>query len=319
MLNKLLVFSFAVIILQTAIILPYTYSQTSNNVIETEFYLLCKEVLLGLLSDINGQRILKGEAPQPDDPMDMGLSFTWWESSAIFQQSRTIDGGWWNQLNPKWDNMTYGQKYIEITVLPSLEGLQKLRSLDDISEIVSMEPRIEDIDVTKLPAKFPLPNLTWTPETTWERIIRGYDGKRLSDLGMWRHLKKEQWWRDALLSAAALGAGLILSGWDETIDAVTTKEFAEWPPKAPECWTACAEGEPIYNRPPLPQTKITIEQWDKQSLSRWYLTPKITEVIISPERTSWTAYGRYIAFAVSLDFAARALQKALWQKEQFPE
>ena len=318
MLNKLLLFSFAVIIFQSVIILPYTYSQTSSNVIEKEFYLLCKEVMLGILSDANGQRILKGETPQPDDPMDMNLSFTWWKSSAIFQQSQSIRGGLWNQPNPNWDNMTYGQKYEEITVLPSLEDLEKLTSLD-ISETVSTDPRIEDITVERKPVTLTIPNLTWTLGTTWERATLSYDREKISDLGIWRHSQKEKWWQDALLSAAALTAGLFLNRYSETIEAETTKEFAKWPPIAPECWTACAEGEPIYNRPPLPQTKMTPAEWEKQNLARWYLTPSITERIISPERTSWTAYGRYVAFAVSIDYATRALRKALRQKEQFPE
>lgn len=323
MYQKLFVFSLAVMTLQAAIVLPYAYSQTNNDIIEKEFHLLCKEVLLGILSNTNGQRILKGEEPQPDDPMDMNLSFTWWESSTIFETSRARSGGLWNKTNPNWDNMTYGEKYAEITALPSLAGLEKLKSLD-VSETISRDPRREDIPVKREPVKLTIPNITWTPGQTWKRNILGYDSEKISDLGIWHHPQETKWLkREAAASAVAFIAYLILNRYDEKIiiDPVTKKEFADWPPIAPVCWTACAEGEPIYNRPTLPKAKMSIEEWEAQHLGRWYLTPNITEIVISPgeEKTSWTAYARYIALTVSIDLGTHALRRWIQRKEIFPE
>ena len=299
---------------------------------DQEFDILLKEVTLGFISlDVPNFKDIQGKKPEEikriitikqikgnaknilygnelvTEPDIMDFSLDWWKYSKIYGiMVRDEDKGeeyLWQLLQAK-------------TVAAPPDPLLP-NPLEDFFKPISRKTQDKISPIPK-PPEIPPPDLTWR-YPLGKPLPPSYDGEKLSDLGIWYHPQEEKWWKDALVSTVALAAGLFLSRYSETIEAVTEEEFAEWPPKAPGCWTACAEGEPIYNRPTLPETKMAIAEWEKQNLARWYLTPGITERIISPERKSWTAYGRYIAFTVSIDFAARALRKAFWQKEQFPE
>lgn len=308
--NRLFVFIFVWIIFQTVIVLSYTYGQANNEAIEQEFYILCKEVLLKLLSKENGERILKGQIPQPEDPLDMDLSFIWWESSLIFQEEL------WDNVNPEW-GMTYGDKYKDITELPPLDGLQQLKALG-MYEPISKKPLddIPEVDVEGI--RLPTPDLAWSPPMTWKPIIPGYDSSELSKRGKWEYKQREPWRKDALVSVAA--GAVSLAGYFLNKHSKPIEFFAEWPPQSPACWTACAAGEPKWNKPPLPNSgeKMTPEEWRQHpELHGWYLTPRIKER--TPRSKEVYDYSRDVCFFVSIDYAARALWKYFHKREVFPE
>ena len=321
MFYKLLVFSLIGILFQIGF-LPCTHGQVDNELIEQEFYLLCRDVRLKLLTDQNARRILgdtREDLPlRSEDPLDVDLSFTWWESSLIFRENqRRLAGGrrtLWDEENAEW-GMTYGQKYEEITVPPKIDNIPQFEPVN-IYKSVAKEPQDNIPPIEGGGISTTRPDLTWSPEVMLKTVSP--DATELSNFGKWDYKQREPWRRDALMSivAGAIGlAGYVLSRHSEDIE-----YFITWPPQAPECWTACAKGDPIWHKPSLPNADVemTPAEWrQNKKLQEWYVTPPIDTR--TPKSAYVYDYGRDIFFVTSIAYAVRALWKYSHKQSTFPE
>ncbi len=315
MFSKLFIFSFAWIIFQVAIFLPYTYAQEDSDAMEQEFLLLAKEKLLGLISDPNAKRILKGERPQPDNPMDMDLSFTWWESSRIFKAK--LGNKVWKEM-PDGTKITYLQRFESITDPISVEDPHL--NPRNMYKSYSKEPLkygIPEIGIERIEERTP-PNLAWTPKTTWKPVIYGYDKDELSSLSKWEYKRSEPYRRDVIMAASMGAASLV--GYLLSKKSKDKEYVAKSPPQSPECWTACAAGEPKWNKPPLPNSgkEMTLEEWEQHTeLHGWYVRPGFDERVPLPYRVY--TYGSAISLSISINYVAHALWKHFHKKNRFPE
>lgn len=273
-------------------IIPRAYSQGGDNPIEQEFLLLLKEVQLKEaigISKSNAIRILEGKEPQLDNPSDMDISLNWWKSSPLY--------------NIVTEDPPRGKDYVEriSEEIPDWPNLS-------LSDPQYMQKPISGIPLDNIPPGEkvfkPLdpPNLTWTPDITHEIVI---PMAKLPN-SEWRYKQKKVWWEGALISAAAIGGAYIFNKFFKN----TSDKFIDWPPKEPICWTACAEGEPIWKKPNLPQRKMTPDEWS-QEWGRWYPTPRIEKP------AHWSIYARTSSVAVSISFASIFLYKLI-PKQRFP-
>ncbi len=337
MFNRIFAFCIVAIISQYVLAIPYAHSQGEMTQ-EQEFDILLKEVLLpGFISlDVpnfkeiqgkkieeikkiiiidqikgNARNILYGDELVPEDTLDiMDFSLEWWKThSKIYGIMK--------------DDKNKGEAYLW-KLVQAKAGSEPPDPVPpnplDLRKPISKKTRDEIPPITEPTIKpLALPDLTWLYPTK-EPVAPSYDGSGLFKLSAWRNTKEIHWKEDASVAMIAGGVAYLLSRLSKSKE---KKDFAYHPSEGPKpiCWTACALGEPIWKRSPIP-SGITLEEWRQRSdLQMWYPTPPI---IIVEDKPSWyIPAGRDVSIAISTHYASRAVYSFFRSKffpiRNFPE
>lgn len=289
---KLFVSGFIFItILQILVVFPGAYGEENkdDSLAEDEFYLLCKEVLMELISYQDGELILKGDEKLKSKKLDMSIS--WWTSSKIW--------GKWEIYKDRYEDLHkifVGEyeppkpKSVEAPFLPSVEPV-----------VIPYEEETKGFVTLKAP------KLISNPSTKMEEAILTYRRGKLFHVSRWSYQRRmKPWWYYATAAAAGMAVYVLHEKYEPT-DIVKLRKVM--------CWTACASGEPEWKKPSLPSETMSLEEYKSQpDLQGWYAMAMTKE-----EQSGWYAGGRNFCIVISVVPTAVALWRLVHPEKIFPK